>query len=209
MWPDNEAKSRWLKTKSQFAVLLSLPLFIATVLIPPGRISWRVVWIPSYLNTYVGKSKWNRFSSCRANPYLQKGLFFLWYLILSFGKVNNETLLQIWLSPKSFLNDRRSILLLNPLNNSSHFSYALSRISEKEQKGILAIIKEMHDKASSRVPLSSLAPSHPYIPCSPSLQSGLQVRNSQRPGIQEGFCISVSQARLESVSSIWKFWLFV
>lgn len=77
-------------------------LFIATLLIPPGRIfSQRVIWILSHLNTYAGKSKRNGFSSCRANPCLQKGLFFLWFLILFFGKVNNETLLQIWLSPES------------------------------------------------------------------------------------------------------------
>lgn len=97
----NGAKSGCWKSKSQFAVLLCLFLFIATVLIPPGRISLRLVWIFSYLNTYTGKSKWNGFASCRVSPCLQKGIFFLWYLILSFGKVNNKILLQIWLGPET------------------------------------------------------------------------------------------------------------
>lgn len=47
--------------KRQFAALLSLPLFIAAVLVPPGRISWQVVWILSHLNTYMEKSKWMDF----------------------------------------------------------------------------------------------------------------------------------------------------
>lgn len=63
-------------------------------------------------------------------------------------------------------------------------------IYEKEQRDILAIIKKMHDRASSRVP-HSLSGSKPFIP------SRLIGKNSQ--GCGKDFCISISQVRLESI----------
>lgn len=60
-WPDYGAKSGSWRAKSWFAALLSLPLFIAAILTPPDRFSWRVVCFLSHLNAYMDKNKWMDF----------------------------------------------------------------------------------------------------------------------------------------------------
>lgn len=94
-WPDYRVKSGCWKAKSRFAALLSSSVYCCW-----GRISWRVVWNLSLLKAYMAESIWMDFHPAEQTVPAE-GLCFLWYLILSFGKVSNETLLQIWLSSRS------------------------------------------------------------------------------------------------------------